>query len=135
MHPLHLLRFVIPLVGLLVATTACRRKAPGPASCQALAMGLLGVDERMVATMPQLHNVLNALIIECLTTPFDRAFVDCMRHVPTQIYGRQLPAYFHCLALPNEGLETECILQNGPGRVCYAEFGMRQASERPAGDQ
>ena len=128
----HKLRSVAPLVGLLLVSAACQRKAPGPASCQSAAMHMLGVDEDLVASMPQLESALNALTIECLTTPYDRAFVDCMRHVATPLYRDRFPGYFRCMGLRSDELATECILQNGPGRACYAEFRTRQLPEAGA---
>jgi hypothetical protein len=134
MPSLNMLRFVAPLVGLLLVSAACQRKAPGPASCRSAAMRLLGVDEDMITSMPQLENALNALTIECLTTPYDRAFIACLRHVPTPLYHSRFPAYFRCLALHSSELATECIRQHGPGRACYAEFRMRHTPEAGAGE-
>ncbi|MBN1606135.1 MAG: hypothetical protein JW940_05855 [Polyangiaceae bacterium] len=134
MRLLHQLRFVALLVGLLVVSAACQRKAPGPASCRSAAMRMLGVDESVVASLPQLEDALNALTIECLTTPYDRAFVDCMRHIPTPLYGGRFPGHFRCLALRSSELATECIRQSGPGRACYVEFTMRYRQEAGVGD-
>jgi hypothetical protein len=134
MRLLNKLSFVAPLVGLLFVSAACQRKAPGPASCRSAAMRLLGVDANMVASVPQLESALNALTIECLTTPYDRAFVDCLRHVSTPLYGGRFPAYFRCLSLHSGELATECIRQNGPGRACYAEYRMRHLPEAGVGE-
>jgi hypothetical protein len=97
-------------------------------------MHMLGVDENLVASLPQLEGALNALTIECLTTPYDRAFIDCMRNVSKPLYGGRLPAYFRCLALRSDELATECIRQNGPGGACYAEFRMRQTPQPGVGE-
>jgi len=134
MRLLQRLRFVSLLVGLLAVPAACQRKAPGPASCRSAAMRMLGVDESAVASLPQLEDALNALTIECLTTPYDRAFVNCMRHVSTPVYGRLLPGHFRCLALRSSELATECIRRNGPGGACYAEFRMRHLKAAEVGD-
>jgi hypothetical protein len=129
----HRLSFVAPLVGLLFVSAACQRKAPGPASCRDASMRMLGVDENTVMSMPRLEDALTALTIECLTTPYDRAFVDCLRHASTPLYGGRLPGHLRCLGLGNDELATECVRQNGPGRACYAEFRMRRLPAAESG--
>lgn len=89
-------------------------------------MGMLGVDENTLAAMPGLENAVHALTIECLTAPYDRTFVDCVRRVPVRTFREGLPEYFRCVTLRNPDLATECLRHYGPGQVCYAEFRMRR---------
>lgn len=56
----------------------CERKAPGPAECQRVATVMLRIsDERLLAD-PRVKTAYDRVVVECLTTPYDRAFVACV---------------------------------------------------------
>jgi hypothetical protein len=60
-----------------VAVLGCPRKAPGPAECERAAFGLLGVRDRRMLQHRQIKTVADEFTVECLTTPYDRALLEC----------------------------------------------------------
>ncbi len=77
----------VALLGVLVlgGSTGCRRSAPGPEECTALALAAAGVSRREDVRSAELLERLDTVTRECLVTPYDRTFVRCMeetRHYP-----------------------------------------------------
>jgi hypothetical protein len=61
------------------AATGCERKAPGPRECVTFSYEVLGVTPRQVQTSGRVKSAVDELTAECLTTPYDRALLDCVR--------------------------------------------------------
>jgi hypothetical protein len=69
----------------VAGTAGCRRSAPGPEECTALALAAAGVSRREDVRSAALLEKVDELTRECLVTPYDRTFVRCMeetRHYP-----------------------------------------------------
>lgn len=61
----------------LAVATACQRKAPGPLECERAALILTGVSDRRMLRNPEIKDIVDERTVECLTTPYDRALLDC----------------------------------------------------------
>lgn len=55
----------------------CTRKAPSPLECERAAYALAGVSDRRMLQSPEVKSVVDDITVECLTTPYDRALLDC----------------------------------------------------------
>jgi hypothetical protein len=66
----------------VLAASACQRQAPGPEECEAVAVQLIRTAAaRQLARGAELsirESDVEAIALECLTTPFDRKLVDCV---------------------------------------------------------
>jgi hypothetical protein len=68
---------------LFVAVVACERKAPGPTECRNFALSMFALrseDELARASRRELaiRDQIDELTRECLTMPYDRAYVRCL---------------------------------------------------------
>jgi hypothetical protein len=92
---------------IVLAASACRREAPGPEECEAVAVQLIRTTAaRQLARgveLPIRESDVEAIALECLTTPFDRKLVDCV------------------------------VEQRGEPRACITAFKDRRARESTSG--
>ena len=62
----------------------CARKLPGPQECRAFALGALGLDPEIPATIlardPRLAARAEDLTQTCLTKPWDYQLLGCLQH-------------------------------------------------------
>jgi hypothetical protein len=63
---------------LAITVAACERKAPGPDECRRLAIELMGIPPEVDRLPPQIMQQLDALTVECITQPYDRALMRCV---------------------------------------------------------
>lgn len=64
-------------LGLLLALSSCQRKAPGPDECVAFAKFWVRQDKVSLRRSLVGADPFDELVRECLTTPFDRALIEC----------------------------------------------------------
>jgi hypothetical protein len=69
-------RALVAAVALAVAP-GCQRKAPGPLECERAALFLTGVPDPRLLRDPEIKDMVDQRTVECLTTPYDRALLDC----------------------------------------------------------
>jgi hypothetical protein len=62
----------------LALTSACERKAPGPAECVQFAQTVSGISETGTRAASQVQRDLDELTERCLTTPYDRELLACV---------------------------------------------------------
>lgn len=72
------MRWALPLCLLAAPNLGCQRKAPGPDECVAFAYRALGVVTAEQLRHPELRARIEELTTRCLTTPFDREFLQCV---------------------------------------------------------
>ena len=67
------------LLASVLFSLGCERKAPSPEECLDFAMlGLPGNDRRLLA-VPELKERIDEVVVRCLTTPFDKELIKCMK--------------------------------------------------------
>ena len=71
-------RWTVLALCLGVVGTACQRKLPGPSECERIAAIALGVSEQRALDLPPIKRRFDAIVVECLTQPYDRLFLECM---------------------------------------------------------
>jgi hypothetical protein len=59
--------------------TACERKAPSQEQCLELAMRVLGINDARLLAVPGVSEKLDALVVKCLTTPYDKQLIACVK--------------------------------------------------------
>lgn len=74
----HLWLLPIGAVVVLLGTSSCERKAPGPFDCEAAGARALGITHRSQLQDPRVKQALDTWTVECLTTPFDRQLLRCV---------------------------------------------------------
>ncbi len=69
-----------PLLGALAALSllACRRTAPGPGECTRFAEVWHHTERDQALGDDQLRPRFQQVVERCLTSPFDRLYVDCL---------------------------------------------------------
>ena len=65
------------LIGLFAS--ACERKAPGPEECLDFAMVGLNINDQRLLAMPAVKDKVDELVIKCLTTPYDKELIRCVK--------------------------------------------------------
>ncbi|HET9955060.1 MAG TPA: hypothetical protein VFQ61_11175 [Polyangiaceae bacterium] len=65
------------LLGLGSSATGCARRAPGPDECRAFAARVVGIRQSSDLELRSARERYLLLTRECLTTPFDREFLQC----------------------------------------------------------
>lgn len=71
-------------VGLLFfLASACERKAPSPEECLDFAMHGLRINDERLLTVPAVKDKVDEVVIKCLTTPYDKELIGCVKLRPT----------------------------------------------------
>lgn len=66
---------VLPV--LLVGVLGCERKAPNQEECLDFALHMLRITDARVLSVPLVRDQLDELVVQCLTTPFDKQLLAC----------------------------------------------------------
>lgn len=74
---------------------ACERKAPGPDECRKASLRLLGITEQERSLNPRAHAAVDELMVECLTTPFDRELTRCLEERGSRVCVQELRRRLH----------------------------------------
>jgi hypothetical protein len=67
---------------LLALPLGCARKAPGPMECHELALRVAGLPVPLAPQQridPRIQRALEEVTLRCLTTPYDRELLACVR--------------------------------------------------------
>lgn len=68
---------------LLLLTSGCARRLPGPDECRAFALATQGVEQgtpaSALARHPQIDERVEELTRQCLTTPWDYKLLNCLQ--------------------------------------------------------
>jgi hypothetical protein len=68
------------LAGLLALQfLGCERKAPSPEECLGFAMRSLGINDERLLTVPRYKSPVDDIVVECLTTPYDKELIRCVK--------------------------------------------------------
>ena len=62
---------------------ACQRKAPSPEECLEFAMRGLHIDDERLLAVPDVKDKVDAVVVKCLTTPYDKELIGCVKLRPT----------------------------------------------------
>lgn len=68
---------VVPIVGALILTVGCVRRAPGPEECVGFAEMTFGYRFETLVKYRQEKAAFDRLVTTCLTAPFDRQVFQC----------------------------------------------------------
>jgi hypothetical protein len=66
------------VLGVLVVTGGCRRKAPGPDECRQFALHAYGLHSEEEIQRETTLDQVDDLTTECLVTPYDRELLACV---------------------------------------------------------
>ncbi len=58
---------------------ACERKAPSQEECLDYAMLTLRINDTRLLAVPAVSDKLDELVVKCLTTPFDKQLIQCVK--------------------------------------------------------
>ncbi len=75
---------------LALCATGCARKAPGPDECRRASLRLLGITEEDRRRNATARAAVDSLMVECLTTPFDRELTHCLEERSGRVCLREL---------------------------------------------
>jgi len=81
----HVLAAVrLGLLGLVFfLVPSCERKAPSPEECLDFAMRGLRINDERLLAVPEVKDKVDAVVVKCLTTPYDKELIGCVRLRPT----------------------------------------------------
>ncbi len=68
---------------LIILVPACERKAPSPEECLEFAMRGLHINDERALVVPFIKDKVDAVVVKCLTTPYDKQLIGCARLRPT----------------------------------------------------
>jgi hypothetical protein len=68
--------FVLCAAGL---SSSCERKAPNQEQCLDFAMHMLAINDARLLAVPGVSEKLDALVVKCLTTPYDKQLIKCVK--------------------------------------------------------
>jgi hypothetical protein len=57
----------------------CERKVPSQEQCLELAMRTLRITDPRLLAVPAVSDKLDELVVKCLTTPYDKQLVECVK--------------------------------------------------------
>jgi len=58
---------------------SCERKAPSQEQCLDFAMRTLRIADARLLAVPAVSDKLDELVIKCLTTPYDKQLLECVK--------------------------------------------------------
>lgn len=67
----------------LLLVPACERKAPSPEECLDFAMRGLRINDERLLAVPAVKDKVDEVVIKCLTTPYDKELIGCVKLRPT----------------------------------------------------
>jgi hypothetical protein len=70
---------VIAALLCLPVLLGCERKAPNQEQCLEFAMRVLGINDARLLAVPGVSERLDELVIKCLTTPYDKKLLACVK--------------------------------------------------------
>ena len=64
---------------LFALAPCCERKAPSPEECLEFAMLGLRINDQRLLAVPAVKDKVDEVVIKCLTTPFDKELIGCVK--------------------------------------------------------